>query len=339
MDDSTKSTTDEIITLLEQNARREAFACLEQIESVPTAQRKSAVRSLRDVAENRPELVGQLCSALVPFLEDSARPVRLTTAKLFVSVARSNPDAVVSAVSPLADRLSDEGEFYYVRARAAEALGFVAISYPDEVASPSVLADLRVGLAFDEPEVKEKLAKALECVALGDPSRLRHHVSALAAHLDDESELVRYHLTTALVVLGCEHPERLTTAGDELTGCLDDDSPYVRGRAAEALGLLAAEVDRGVLPIPTLQTLKDEGTTEEFVRERVQFALSAVGVVDVGHDKKHGDLVGCLSGIRRSTETATKAISAPNTDSECPHCGLPLPDEGPPMCPRCGTPN
>ena len=41
--------------------------------------------------------------------------------------------------------------------------------------SPELLADLRIGLSFDEPVMKEMLAEAIEHVALGDPGRLTHH--------------------------------------------------------------------------------------------------------------------------------------------------------------------
>jgi len=88
-------------------------------------------------------------------------------------------------------------------------------------------------------EVKEKLAKALAFVALGDTDRLRYQVDSLAEHLDDENDLVRYHLCTALVVLGCAYPRKLDDATTPLRERLDDDNPYVQGRAVEALGLLA----------------------------------------------------------------------------------------------------
>jgi HEAT repeat protein len=76
------------------------------------------------------------CEAL---LKDDERSVRLTTAKLFVAAAEADPDAVVPMVPALADRLADDEEFYYVRARSAEALGYVALEHPDIVASPEML--------------------------------------------------------------------------------------------------------------------------------------------------------------------------------------------------------
>jgi hypothetical protein len=101
--------------------------------------------------------------------------VRLTTAKLFVAAAETHSNAVVAMVPALAERLTDGEEFYYVHARSEEALGYAALDHPDTVTSPELLADLRIGLSFDEPVMNEMLAEALEHVALGDPGRLTHH--------------------------------------------------------------------------------------------------------------------------------------------------------------------
>ncbi|MFC4360507.1 HEAT repeat domain-containing protein [Halobium salinum] len=162
---------------------------------------------------------------LSKFLTDEDRAVRLTTAKLFVTLAKSEPRAVLPAVDALAERLADDEEFYYVRARSAEALGYLAVEAPEAVTSPETLADFRIGLRFDEPEVRAKLAKALAYVALGNPRRLRHQVSSLTEHLDDENELVRYHLCTALVVVGCEYPAKLAEAAEPLQERLADENP------------------------------------------------------------------------------------------------------------------
>jgi len=335
MDDSTQPPpSDRVVELLEQGEADEAAGCLERIGTVSADDRKTVLRSLRAVAEEHPTALAPVRSALTPFLEDEERSVRLTTAKLFVALAESDPGTVVPVVPSLVDRLDDD-EFYYVRARAAEALGYVALEHPDTVASPDVLADLRVGLSFDEPEVKGKLAKALECVALGDPGRLRHQVSTLAGHLDDGDELVRYHLATALVAIGAEYPDRLTAAREALVARLDDDSDHVRGRAAEALGLLArAGIDVPALSEPRrTDRAADEGS---FAGDRIRFALDSSGGSDGPSDPPAG--VGTLDGVRETTGDAVDAITSPDGDGGCPHCGLALPNGGPPMCPRCGAP-
>jgi hypothetical protein len=334
MDDSTHPPpADRIVDLLERNAWDEAIGCLGRIETAPADDRKALFRSLKPVAEGRTALLEPILSALGAFLADDDRSVRLTAAKLFVRVAESRPEAVVPLVDALSDRLADEDEFYYVRARAAEALGYVALEHPEAVASPELLADLRVGLAFDEPEVKEKLAKALEYVALGNPRRLRHQVPKLVDHLDDENDLVRYHLYTTLVAVGVEVPERLVDVGDELVKGLDDEVPQVRGRAAEAFGLLArSEAEDSSIPESILRARQTADDEDAFVVERVRFAL------DADTPTEELDHVGTTQGIRETTDDAVDEIRSPSGDDDCPHCGLALPENGPPMCPRCGAP-
>jgi len=341
-------TAEQVVERLEADDPAAARADLERIGAAPADDRTAALRSLREVAEDRPGVVAPVGSALAPLLDDDERPVRLTTAKLFVALAASVPEAVVPAVPALAARLADDGEFYYVRARAAEALGYVALDHPDAVDSPDVLADLRVGLAFDEPEVRTKLAKALEGVAVGDPDRLRHQVSRLAEHLDDDEVLVRYHLATALVAVGAEHPERLAAARDALAARLDDESDHVRGRAAEALGVLAAvDPDAAALADAPVERPTDE---DPFVADRMRFALAGGGRAETpdesaattGRADGSDELpaaVGTREGVRETTADAVDAITAPDEEGECPNCGIALPPGGPPMCPRCGRPH
>ena len=205
---SDPSPSDRVIELLEENTHGEASTYLEGIPAHSVDDRKTTIQSLQSVAADRPALVGSLCPVLATFLEDEERSIRLSTAKLFVAVGEADAASVEPVVDALADRLTDDEEFYYVRARCAEALGYVALDHPEVVTSPEILADLRIGLSFDEPEVKEKLAKALEHVALGDPGRLAHQVSSLAEHLDGDQELVRYHLCTALVLMAMTPPRR-----------------------------------------------------------------------------------------------------------------------------------
>ncbi|QGA82384.1 zinc ribbon domain-containing protein [Halomicrobium sp. LC1Hm] len=305
---------------------------LTALAAAPPSVRKDAVQALGDLAGDAPSRFDGLAPVVASFLTDEERAIRLTTAKLFVAVAEADPDAVLGAVDALGARLADEDEFYYVRARSAEALGYAALEYPDAVAAPEVLADLRVGLAFDEPEVTAKLAKALAFVALGDPDRLRHLVEHLGDHLDAESELVRYHVCTALVATGCEHPERLADVRGALAARLDDPNPYVRGRAAEAFGTAGADVFEDY-PTARLRALADD--EESFVTERGAFAAERGRSGD--RRSEESDL-GTIASLRRTTGSVIEELTTADAVDDCPHCGAALPESGPPMCPQCGAP-
>ncbi|WP_424009169.1 HEAT repeat domain-containing protein [Haloferax denitrificans] len=335
MDDTRRaSPLERLVEAVETRADEEVSDSLGAVRTASAEDRKQALRELRGLADDRPTAFESFLPAVTPFLTDDDRAVRLLTAKALVAVAAAAPDAATPAVPALAERLADEEEFYYVRARSAEALGYVALEHPDAVASPDVLADLRVGLSFDEPEVKRKLAKALECVALGDPGRLRHRVSALVEHLDDRDELVRYHLCTAIAAVGCDAPDSLGAGRSALSARLADENAFVRGRAAEALGLLARERGEPVMaPDSAFGAESDEATA--FVAERVRF-LRASG--DGDDSDSPADGVGTLAGVRDTTADAVAEITSPDADGECPHCGVELPEGAPPMCPSCGVP-
>jgi HEAT repeat protein len=328
-------TPDRLLAHLEAERHGEAVAWLDRIETVDAEARKRSLREIRGIAERHPALFDVVADRCAEFLTDGDRAVRLTTAKLFVTLARSEPAIVRSAVDALADRLADADEFYYVRARCAETLGYVALDAPELVGDPETLADLRVGLSFDAPEVREKLAEALAHVALGDPSRLRHQVATLSDQLDDERDLVRYHLCTALVVVGCVHPERLSDAADPLRDRLTDGNPYVRGRALEALALL---VGSGATVGPVLEDLTapdgDDDERPQFLTDRLEFLRRQV---DTRGAATAPEGVGTVESVREGTAEAVAAIRSSDGDS-CPHCGIDLPDGGPPICPRCGTP-
>ncbi|AHG01579.1 hypothetical protein HALLA_04060 (plasmid) [Halostagnicola larsenii XH-48] len=332
MDDSIQPpSVDRFETLLEHGSSEDAVARLEELHGADTETRKTAIRTLRQLAEARPSLLEPVLSVLAAFLTDERRSIRLTTVKLYVAVAEASPDAVSPVVPSLADRLADDDEFYYVRARAAEALGYVALEYPEIAATPEVLADLRIGLTFDEPEVREKLAKALEYIALGDQDRLSHHVGDLARRLDDPNELVRYHLCTAIVAVGCTYPDALSGSIDALADRLNDESPFVRGRALEAMGILDhSDLD---VSIPEGRALVDDDSTQ-FLLDRVRFATG-----DTCEETGDGTAVeiGTVRSIRDRTDDVVRELVT--ADGEvCKHCGVSFPSAGPPICPRCGGP-
>jgi hypothetical protein len=330
MDDRTHAPTRRLQRSIETGEYDDAISCLREFESSAT-DRKAALRAVRDLADDQSVSVAPLLPELTARLTDDERSVRLTAAKLFVAVARTEPSAAAEYVDALGDRLADEAEFYYVRARSAEALGYVALDHPEEVASPELLADLRIGLSFDEPEVKEKLAKALASVAMGDPGRLRHHAADLADHLDDDDELVRYHLCTALTAIGCESPTALSAASPALVERLSEDDVHVRARAAEALALLACEEpDQVAASAEDVPAVDD---ADPFVTDRLRFARDALG----GETARH-DGVGTVDAVRGTAAEAEAAIETPDAEHACPHCGLELPETGPPACPGCGAP-
>lgn len=248
--------------------------------------RHDIARALRDHAESDPAAVADALSGLVPLLDDERDSVRLLAAKTSLAVAETDPEAVPT--EPLADALDDE--FYYVRGRAVQTLGRVARHRGET--DPSLLARLLNGLDFEREESRERYAGALADCALADAAALRTLVPEIADALDDDSAVVRYHLTTTLAAVARVEPDRVADAADALRERLDDEEPYVVGRAAAALGHADVAVDGGA--ILTL----DEGADEEalaFREARVAFATGAADAPPAPTAAAHDDAVDAVA--------------------------------------------
>lgn len=162
--------------------------------------------------------------------------------------------------------------------------------------------------------MKEKLAKALEFVAESNLERLRHHVSTLAEHLDDDNDLVRYHLVTALTAIGCADPERLVPVSTDLENRVGDENEYVHGRAVEALGVLLQEVllcDEFILG-DLSEGLGSEAS--DFLLDRVTFTTSKGELTD--ESKGMMTQLGQLMGFEKTTTDVANTIVSPAVDSE-----------------------
>jgi HEAT repeat protein len=257
--------------------------------------------------------------AIEALLAAEDRAVRLTATKAIAESAPARPEAVAALAPSLRERLDDD--FYFVRGRAAEALGYVALADPEAIDTTTVLARLLNALSLDRAETRHHVAGALARIALADPRAVRVLTGDIADHLTDDEELVRYHLTTALVAVAAEYPGHCESVTSDIAERLDDDCPQVRGRAAEALGLVGAGEEYA-------EALEFCSDNDSFVAERVRFALGKAG---------SPDNIGNLEAIAEATTDIVESITAPDGEG-CPHCGETLADGPAPFCPACGAP-
>jgi hypothetical protein len=253
--------------------------------------RHELATALRDRAESDPAAVAEGVAGLAPLLDDDRDSTRLLAAKTYVAVAEHEPDAVPT--EPLEAALDDE--FYYVRGRAVQALGRVARARG--AADPSLLARLLNGLELERKESRERYAGALADCALADAAALRTLVPDIAEALDDESAVVRYHLTTALAAVARLEPDRVAGVADALEPLLGDAEPYVAGRAGEALGYAGVAVDGDVVADSDTVGAADEALA--FRDERV--------AVTAGDDRATE-----LPPVAAGHDDAAEAVAAPD---------------------------
>lgn len=269
--------------------------------------RTAAARALRKRADADPSDVTGSLDGLATLFDDGADAVRLLTAKTFLACADHDPHAVPT--EPLRAALDDE--FYYVRGRAAQALGRVTRATGE--ADPTLVARLLNGLTLERTESRERYAGALADVALGAPAAVRTVSADLAAGLDDESVRVRYQLATALAALAIDHPGRVEAVAAALRGRLDDEEPYVAGRAAETLGYA------GVACEPPSFDGDDAAAT--FAAERAAFA----------RDPDPTTRERLLDALRADHDAVAETVGVPDDPDGPP--GLP-PGVGPGSGPR-----
>jgi HEAT repeat protein len=257
------------------------------------------------------------------------RSVRLTVAKAVSTFAAADPEAATPLASALVDRLDDE--FYFVRGRAAEAVGHLAVADPDAIETATVIARLLNALSLDRDETRQHVTGALARVALGDSKALRTVTDDIAEHLDDDDPVVRYHLTTALAAVATEYPGYCRSVTDAVGSQLTDDTEYVRGRAVETLALVATVDPTAVTDHE--DTLNQHTDDESFVAERVQFALEVVA----SETAEPPDGIGDCEAIAAATAQIVEEITASDAEG-CPHCGEVVGDAAVPFCPACGAP-
>lgn len=289
---------------------------VDDVSDAKPEDRKHCARVLRDESDTG---VGAV-PVIDTLLSDPERSVRLTAVKAVVDIASESP----GAVKPLAEKLDDllYDEFYFVRGRSAEAVGYIVHEYPDAEGIPSTVGiTLFDALSLDESEVRRKVAKAISMVACSRPEDVLPNAKEVFDHADDDDAVVRYHLLTTLVALALRSPSEMEPHASDVEPFLEDENPYVRGRAVEFLGLVDPDV-LGDLESREYEHRTDEA--EEFESLRVEWAFDDDGNLV---ESLHAETDEKVRGVEREASDATL----------CPNCGEPVPDT--PTCPRCGAPH
>lgn len=201
---------------------------IETLEEGTEAERITAVRSLLEQAEERPEEFASHLDRVCAFADDEEENVQSTVAEILAAVAEHDPSAVVAHSEVVCSLLTSDDPF--VLAFATLAARRIT---PESPAALSDSTDRLFELLTYEKEWAEDLAsstRARALSALGDLGEVNPSLAArldepLAARLDDESPSVRSSAVIVLTQLGIAHPEALPTALPRLLPRLDDPDP------------------------------------------------------------------------------------------------------------------
>lgn len=239
--------------------------------------REHALGALFAVASHDPGRVAPVADRLVEQLGAEASFVRTRAVDVLLHVARASPgtlrEHVPALVDGLAERFDADEVTQSVRAESR------APTYDRD--------DLILAIGEDEwarhESTREGVALVLATVAAEFPDALVAHVPAVAAHVDDESMLVRKSAAEVLACVAEVAPDAVADAVPALRERFHDDEYHiVRARAAWALSLLAG-ADQAVVEDPTA-TL--DAVDELLGSDEPEVRLAAVGllaeVVDAG---------------------------------------------------------
>ena len=209
----------------------------EDIAVAETTTRNDALTVLTIAARDHPAEVAAHVESVAARLDAEDTPVRASMAETLQLVADEAPEAVRSAIEPLASCLGSNDT---VAAAAMQALATIADHAPGAVADAV------------EPAVDHVI------------ERLEH-----------ENDAVRAAATGLVAYLAEERPESVRSSVPTLVDRLDDGDPAVRGQAMWALAFLQADAALPVLderadadPNPEIQSLAAEMATRIRTGER-----------------------------------------------------------------------
>jgi hypothetical protein len=89
------------------------------------------------------------------------------------------------------------------------------------------------------------------------------------------------------------------------------------------------------VPPAILETVDLPEEPDAFLTDRVRFAREAWGI-DTSAASVPAE-IGTIESVRGSTDEIAEEIRSPDGETACPQCDSVLPEDAPPICPRCGT--
>lgn len=303
--DHPRTTQDELLPTVHRLVVERDEAATTLVDALtPLVERTRAdrlvLRSLRQVANDRPELVTPLIPALIEYIQTAAGAERRSALACSVELAAEDPTAFVPAVPALAVTVSDESgpaatSAAYVLARVAHshpaavrpatrellrglperparfqasalsALGAVEGTVPGigREAAPAVAPLITESSSAG---VQANAAALLATIAETDPAAVVPELSHLERGLAADATLVARNAAAAFVPLG----ERATSAVPALLEVADHPDPDVRENVLLALG----ETDAPIAA-PALRRAADRDPAEA-VRAAAAWALESL---------------------------------------------------------------
>jgi len=243
-------------TTVEQSPRQIRIA-LPEITAVEVATRASLPTLDEGPPDDRVDRYRQLAAvapglletdSLWPLIDADKKAVRYDAMRTVESVVDDRPEAGLTAVDRLADRLDDDRP---IRLYAVRSLATVAERFPEAVVdvTPEIVDQLNA----DSSLLNTAATQFLLAVAEHDPAAALDATPAIASLLSPTPTRARRQALAVLSVIAESFPEEVRPLVPQLCSLLDaDDDPY-RISCTAALGhVTSAYPDAATPVVPTL---------------------------------------------------------------------------------------
>jgi hypothetical protein len=213
------------------------------IEVDDRAVRYDAIRTVRSVVEDRPEVGLTAVDRLVDRLGDD-RPIKLYAVRSLATIAESFPEAVVSVTPDVIDELGAGNSLL----NAAVTRFLLAVAEHSPAAAIDATPAIASLLSPTPTRARRQALAVLSVIAEAFPEEVRPLVPQLCSLLAADDDPYRISCTAALGHVTACYPDAATPVVPTLLDQLTAHDPELRGNAVGILGDIAQGFPMDVAP-------------------------------------------------------------------------------------------
>jgi len=221
----------------------EAEALWPLIDADEKTVRYDAMRTVESVVDDRPEAGLTAVDRLADRLDDD-RPIRLYAVRSLATVAERFPEAVVDVTPEIVDQLNAESSLL----NTAATQFLLAVAEHDPAAALDATPAIASLLSPTPTRARRQALAVLSVIAESFPEEVRPLVPQLCSLLDADDDPYRISCTAALGHVTSAYPDAATPVVPTLLDQLGAYDPELRGNSVGILGDIAQGFPMDVAP-------------------------------------------------------------------------------------------
>ena len=213
------------------------------IDAEEKAVRYDAIRTVESVVDDRPEAGLTAVDRLVDRLDDD-RPIRLYAVRSLATIAERFPEAVVGITPDIIDQLNTESSLL----NAAVTQFLLAVAEHEPTVALDATPAIASLLSPTPTRARRQALAVLSVIAESFPEEVRPLVPQLCSLLDADDDPYRISCTAALGHVTSAYPDAATPVVPTLLDQLGAYDPELRGNSVGILGDIAQGFPMDVAP-------------------------------------------------------------------------------------------